>query len=125
MTSTFSQSVGILIEVFVKYSECSGKKVLENAMLLLLAGHGKVCENIIKSRLGKFEPLARVCMAIWCPYDQLFCLRCHWWVHEEARVSGNCEARRALAGRKLSLMRLLAAGTGVACVSRRLIIRTV
>lgn len=51
MTSTVSQSVGLLMEVFVKYSACSGNKVLEHAMLLLLAGHGKVCDNIISEKV--------------------------------------------------------------------------
>lgn len=48
--STFSQSVGILIEIFVKYSELSGRRVLENAMVMLLAGLGKSCKNIISER---------------------------------------------------------------------------
>ena len=48
--STFSQSVGILIEIFMKYSEFSGRRVLENAMVMMLAGHGKLCKNIISER---------------------------------------------------------------------------
>lgn len=49
-SSAFSQSVGILIEIFVKYSELSGRRVLENAMVMLLAGLGKSCKNIISER---------------------------------------------------------------------------
>lgn len=48
--STFSQSVGILIEIFAKYSEFSGRRVLKIAMVMLLAGHGKLRKNIISER---------------------------------------------------------------------------
>lgn len=65
--STFSQSVGILIEIFMQYSEFSGKGVLENATVM--AGHGKLCENIIsrKISLRQFELLVGACLAVFCP----------------------------------------------------------
>lgn len=57
--STFSQSVGILIEIFMQNSEFSGKGVLENATVMMLAGHGKLCDKIIsrKISLRQFELL--------------------------------------------------------------------
>lgn len=65
--STFSQSVGILIEIFMQYSEFSGKGVLEN--VTVMAGHGKLCENIIsrKISLRQFELLVGACLAVFCP----------------------------------------------------------
>lgn len=87
-------------------------------------GRGKIMQkhNFGKISLRKFVLLAWVHMTILCPYDQLFCLRYQFWVNSEAGESGNCDERRALAGVKLSLKRLLAGGIRMACVSRRLVI---
>lgn len=48
--STFSQSVGISIEIFTKYSKFSGRRVLENETVMMLAGHGRLHKSIISGR---------------------------------------------------------------------------
>lgn len=47
MTALLSAICWDIDEIFAKHSVFSGERALENAMVILLAGHGKLCKNII------------------------------------------------------------------------------
>lgn len=45
MTALLLATCWDINEIFAKHSAFSGERVLENAMVILLAGHGKLCKN--------------------------------------------------------------------------------
>lgn len=56
MTALLSAICWGIDEIFAKPSAFSGERVLENAMVILLAGHGKLCKNNSrKMNLRKIE----------------------------------------------------------------------
>lgn len=50
MTALLSAICWDIDEIFAKHTVFSGERALENAMVILLAGHGKLCKNIIPER---------------------------------------------------------------------------